>query len=125
MPIGSTEKNGYSFKIRITGEELFKGSTYASGSRHTMGVLNPPIVQNNGAYSSQHGKVSKYNHWAFRKIVEPRYDSVGMMTGVPLNFPDIVQEHHMIGIMRSIEPMLKNSPEAMLQVYTTSPSVKK
>ena len=50
---------------------------------------------------------------------------VGLMTGIPVNFPDLVQEHHMIAVMRSIEPMLKNSPEAMLQVYTTSPSVKK
>lgn len=125
MASGTIEKNGYSYKITITGEERFTGSTYAPSSRYQLGVLNPPIVSNKNAYSAQFGKVSKYNHWAFPKIVEPRYDMVGLMTGIPVNFPDLVQEHHMIAVMRSIEPMLKNSPEAMLQVYTTSPSVKK
>jgi len=118
------EKNGYSYKITITGEEKMSNSVIAGGSRLTKGALNPPKLSNTNAYSAQLGRVNKYNHWAFRKIVEPRYDKIGLITGIPENYPDLVQEHHIISVMRSIEPLLHNTPQALLQVWTTSVSVK-
>lgn len=121
---GSTTKNGYSYKISITGEEAFDGKILSGTSTMQVGVVNPPLLSATKGYSNQLGRISKYNMWAFRKIVEPRYDELGIRTGVPVNFPELVQEHHMISILRSVEPLFYNAPKGMIQNWVTSPSVK-
>ena len=121
---GSTTKNGYSYKISITGEEAFDGKILSGASTMQVGVVNPPLLSATKCYSNQLGRISKYNMWAFRKIVEPRYDELGRRTGVPVNFPELVQEHHMISILRSVEPLFYNTPKGMIQNWVTSPSVK-
>ena len=88
---GSTTKNGYSYKISITGEEAFDGKILSGTSTMQVGVVNPPLLSATKGYSNQLGRISKYNMWAFRKIVEPRYDELGRRTGVPVNFPELVQ----------------------------------
>ena len=94
-------QSGYSYKITITAEELSSGSVYAGGSVAKDYVMNPPQIKDTRAYSLMHGAVGRYPSWAFLKIVEPRFNGTGTLTGVPVNFPDMISEQHMIGVLRS------------------------
>lgn len=107
--------SGYSYKITITAEELARPNNLSGGSTLAPVVLQPPLID---AKRTPTGltdyTVSRLHHFAFNKIVEPRFDGMGMYTGQPTNFPDFVSEHHIIGIMRATEICLYPRYSAMI-----------
>lgn len=113
--------NGYSYKITITAEELVRPNSLSSGSKMAPVLLQPPLVDSKRTPTGLTDcTVSKLHHFAFNKIVEPRFDGMGQYTGQPINFPDFVSEHHMIGIMRATEICLKPKYEAIIQGSTNT-----
>lgn len=107
--------NGYSYKITITAEELSRPSSISGGSSKSVSLLQAPRIDSKRTPSNlKDYTISNLHHFAFNKIVEPRYTGMGLYTGQPTNFPDFVSEHHLIGIMRATEICLQPRYSAMI-----------
>lgn len=116
------KNSGYSYKITITAEELSDSPILAGGTKKTI-IINPPVLKND---RSPVGSIfiNKDSHWSFTKISEPRYDGIAYNTGVPCNNPDMISEHHMIGVLRAVDKLHKPKFEAMIKSKTFSTAVK-
>ena len=113
--------NGYSYKITITAEELSSPTPINGGSKPAPTLLQPPKIDMKGTKTKlSEFTISNLHHFAFNKIVEPRFDGIGQYTGQPVNFPDFISEHHLIGIMRATEKILQPQYEAMINSTTGS-----
>lgn len=113
-------QSGYSYRVTITAEDLYPSSNLAGGTIPQDMVMNPPQIKNTRAYSKLIGNTGAYPSWAFRKIVEPRYDGIGFHTGFPVNFPDMISEQHFIGVLRSTEDILAPDNQFIIQETGTS-----
>ena len=108
--------NGYSYKITITAEELSYPTPMNGGSRPAPTRLQPSAIDAFGTKTMLADyTISSLHHFAFNKIVEPRFDGIGQYTGQPVNFPDFVSEHHLIGVMRATESILAPKYKAMIK----------
>lgn len=116
--------NGYSYKITITAEELSNPGVLSGGSGMASTKLQPPKIDAKGTSTRLVDyTISKVHHFAFNKIVEPRFDGIGKYTGQPVNFPDFISEHHLLGIIRATESILAPRYEAMITSKTGSTGV--
>jgi hypothetical protein len=117
--------NGYSYKITITAEELSSPTSLSGASKMATTLLQPPKIDAKGTNTKLiEYTVTDLHHFAFNKIVEPRFDGIGLYTGQPVNFPDFISEHHFIGIMKATEKILAPRYEAMINSTTTSTTSK-
>ena len=88
-------------------------------------VINPPQVSANGAPSLLIGMSDCSNpSFAFRKIVEPRFDGIGLYTGIPINFPSMISEDIIIPIMKAIEKSINTEIKQRIDQSGTSNSPK-
>ena len=54
--------------------------------------MQPPKVDAKGTKTKlSEFTISNLHHFAFNKIVEPRFDGIGLYTGQPTNFPDFIK----------------------------------
>lgn len=119
--MGIAANSGYSYKITITAEELSFKPAMNGGSKPSHTALQPPMIDAKGTKTMLSDyTISNLHHFAFNKIVEPRFDGIGIYTGQPVNFPDFISEQHMIGIMRATEKILEPKYEAMIKSTTGS-----
>jgi hypothetical protein len=117
--------SGYSYKITITAEELSAPTALNGGSKVAPTLLQPPRIDAKGTSTSLvKYTITDLHHFAFNKIVEPRFDGIGLYTGQPVNFPDFISEHHFIGIMRATERILAPRYDAIINSTTTSTTTK-
>ena len=113
-------KAGYTYKITITAEDLATPTNLKGGTTAVAGVLNPPQLSDNKAPSLRSGSAMVYPHWAYKKIVEPRYDGVGIHTGQPVNSPTFISENHVLALMRLVDRMLAPSYQAMIKAKSNT-----
>lgn len=107
-------------KIIITAEN-FRLRRYSGMSKIYRGMVNPPVIDKTGIFSPQSLSQQLYPTWNFEKITEPRYEGVAVFMGVPSNKPEHISEHHVIGILRSIDTYLAPQYAGFIKTRTKTP----
>ena len=120
----SAQNSGYSYKFTISGEELNGTSGISVGNRIIPNILNPPRVSPIGSPSFKMDCGSEVP-LLFQKIVEPRFDGIGMKTGIPVNKPDFISESHFLGIMHATDKIHSPKFVAMIKASADTTGAKK
>jgi hypothetical protein len=107
-------------RITITAED-FRLRRPGGISKIYRGIVNPPVIDKTGVFSSQAINQQVYPTWNFEKIAEPRYEGVAAFMGTPSNRPEFVSEHHIIGILRSIDLYLAPKYAGFIKTRTKTP----
>ena len=103
----------------ITGEPLTT-SSWGKGSTKIVPkyCVNPPLPNKDGSCSAAQQFVLPWQHWAFNKIGEPIYDAISVITGAISNTPELISEHHVISVMRTVEAYLEPKYSAYISTKT-------
>lgn len=86
-------------------------------TRTSIDGVQPPILGLGGGPSWAHGLMNKWYPWIDEKIVEPKYDGIGVYLGQATNRPTPVKDYHMIAIMRAVDYIL--APIYVAQINAT------
>jgi len=90
-------------------------------TRTTIDGVQPPILGQGGGPSWVHGLTNRWYPWIDEKIVEPKYDGIGVYLGQATNRPTPVKDYHMIALMRAVDYIL--APVYVAQINATVDTV--
>lgn len=114
---------GTSPAIVITAEDL-QMHYYNKQTKVDM-EIKPPLAGLGQAITYATEKWSNpWQDWSFSKLTEPKFDGIADKIGVISNQPDLIQDAHIISLMRLVSKY--NSPEyrAVINTTTTTPGVR-
>jgi hypothetical protein len=111
---------GTSPYVTITAEQM-KNHLYSGDSKVDL-AIRPPVMGVGNAKSHAVNKWEGYwNHWAFEKITEPKYDGIADKIGQMSNQPDVVKDYHFIALMRTVSQLIRPEFKSNINMYTATP----
>lgn len=106
----------------VTAEEL--QAHYNQGvTRVSIDGVEPPVSIGGIGGSASMNLTNLWFPWIDEKLVEPKYDGVGVLTGMPSNRPDLIKDYWFIAMMRAVDYILAPRYQAQItaSVGTVTP----
>lgn len=117
----SSNASGVSPIFPITAEEMIL-DLFTTVTQIEIDGVPPPILGDDGGYSTAHEFVNQWYPWIDEKIVEPKYDGVTQFFGMPSNRPSYVKDYHMLALFRATDYILQPRYNSMVIATVQSPA---
>jgi hypothetical protein len=117
----SVTAQGISPLFLITAEDFILNTLTSMTPVSIDGVL-PPWMGVDGGVSYANSLINTWFPWIDEKLLEPKYDGVGVYLGMPTNQPTYIKDYHMLTLFRATDVILAPYYQGLFQVTADGPT---